>query len=111
MTFAALRHLGRQNTARRLYSTASVQGYAAQREAVREHAQQSSQLWFKASIAAIPILMLASYNAYRLLKEHEEHMAHHAGETHIKYPYMMIRNKASERTLFYNPKVNDLYDE
>ncbi|KAI8056199.1 cytochrome c oxidase, subunit VIa [Syncephalis plumigaleata] len=94
MTFAVLRHLGRTQAARRLYSTASAESYLAEREAIREHAEHASALWHKVSIAAIPVLFLATYNAHRLMVEHEEHEKHHPAE-HIKYSYLMIRNKAS----------------
>ncbi|KAI9597111.1 cytochrome c oxidase subunit VIa-domain-containing protein [Syncephalis fuscata] len=75
----------------------------------------ASALWFKVSIAAIPALIVASYNAYRLMVEHEEHMKHHH-EENIKYPYLMIRKKPfpfgdGNHTLFYNAELNDKYEE
>ncbi|RKP10156.1 cytochrome c oxidase, subunit VIa [Thamnocephalis sphaerospora] len=108
--FATLRILGRNVAGRRAYSAAAQSSFAAEREAVREHAAQASEIWRKVSYCTIPALLLAGYNAYRLAVEHEEHQAHHPTE-HIAYSYMNIHNKPfpfgdGEKSLFWNPKVN-----
>jgi hypothetical protein len=53
-------------------------------------------LWRKLSIwVAIPCLLIASVNAWRLWKEHWEHKAHDPPvEERTEYPFMNIRNKA-----------------
>lgn len=53
-------------------------------------------LWRKLSIyVVIPSLIIASVNAYRLWKEHWEHVAHEPPiEERVEYPYMNIRTKA-----------------
>ncbi|CAK3781321.1 cytochrome C oxidase subunit Via [Lecanosticta acicola] len=106
----------RQLTQRRLEST--LQGPAdnafnRERQAVKEHAAATSDLWRKLSIyIVIPSLIIAGVNAWRLWDEHWEHKKHEPPlEERVEYPYMNIRTKNffwgdGDKTLFWNPKVN-----
>ncbi|KAF2170374.1 hypothetical protein M409DRAFT_64140 [Zasmidium cellare ATCC 36951] len=84
-----------------------------ERQAVKEHAAATSDLWRKLSIyVVIPSLLIAGVNAYRLWTEHWEHKSHEPPvEERTEYPYMNIRTKNfpwgdGDKTLFWNPKVN-----
>ncbi|KAI9748997.1 MAG: hypothetical protein M4579_007048 [Chaenotheca gracillima] len=108
---------------RRLASTHSdpapglhgVQDNAFNREraAVKQHAAETSDLWRKLSIyVVVPVLAIASANAWVLYQEHQEHEKHLPPlEERPQYPYMNVRKKSfpwgsGDETLFWNPKVN-----
>ncbi|CAG8451049.1 6859_t:CDS:2 [Ambispora leptoticha] len=102
---------------RGLAAAASPEGtvpFVAQRQAVKEHAAATTRLWKNISIyVCIPSLVLATWNAYRIMKEHEKHEAHHyvPPEERPLYPYMRLRNKPfpwgdGDHSLFHNPRVN-----
>ncbi|CAZ82611.1 unnamed protein product [Tuber melanosporum] len=69
--------------------------FVKEREAVKQHAAQSSELWRKLSIyLVIPAVVLAGINAYKLWNEHWEHWAHMPPlEERTEYPYQNIRTK------------------
>ncbi|KAK4608923.1 Cytochrome c oxidase subunit 13, mitochondrial [Fulvia fulva] len=107
----------RQLTQRRLQSggvqSPADNAFNRERQAVKEHAAESSDLWRKLSIyVVIPSLIIASVNAWRLWDEHWEHVAHGPPlEEKTEYPYQNIRTKNyfwgdGDKTLFWNPKVN-----
>nr|ABO87597.1 cytochrome c oxidase subunit VIa [Histoplasma capsulatum] len=70
-----------------------------ERAAVKAHAAATSDLWRKLSIyslsdAVVPVVLLASINAYNLWNEHWEHWEHMPPlEERVEYPYQNIRNK------------------
>ncbi|CAG8440355.1 7603_t:CDS:2 [Ambispora gerdemannii] len=86
--------------------------FVAQRQAIKEHAAATTRLWKNITIyVCVPSLILATWNAYRIMKEHEKHEAHHhvSPEERPLYPYMRLRNKPfpwgdGDHTLFHNPK-------
>ncbi|KAK4495111.1 hypothetical protein PRZ48_013438 [Zasmidium cellare] len=100
----------------RLQSTlqgAQDNAFNRERQAVKDHAAATSDLWRKLSIyVVIPSLLIAGVNAYRLWTEHWEHKSHEPPlEERVEYPYMNIRTKNfpwgdGDKTLFWNPKVN-----
>ncbi|KAK9766295.1 Cytochrome c oxidase subunit 6A [Basidiobolus ranarum] len=100
-----------QGPSKRLYSSGVQSNYAQHLEHVHDHARQSAENWRKISLYVCgPLIGIAAYNAYRLLKEHEEHLEHEPLKF-VAYPYIRIRNKPfpwedSDHTLFHNPKVN-----
>ncbi|KAK5136167.1 hypothetical protein LTR08_004004 [Meristemomyces frigidus] len=83
-----------------------------ERQAVKDHAAASSDLWRKMSIyIVVPCLCIAAVNAWRLWGEHWEHKSHEPIEDRIEYPYMNIRTKNffwgdGDKTAFWNPSVN-----
>ncbi|KAK3071844.1 hypothetical protein LTR53_007906 [Teratosphaeriaceae sp. CCFEE 6253] len=84
-----------------------------ERQAVKDHASATSDLWRKLSIyVVVPSLCIAAVNAWRLWNEHWEHKSHEPPlEEKIEYPYQNIRTKNffwgdGDKTLFWNPKVN-----
>ncbi|KAL1973716.1 hypothetical protein VTN31DRAFT_5276 [Thermomyces dupontii] len=103
---------------RRLYSTerpawAADNAFNREREAVKQHAASTSELWRKLSIyVVIPALVLAGTNAYNLWNEHWEHWNHLPPlEERVEYPYQNIRTKNfpwgdGDKTAFWNDKVN-----
>ncbi|CAH7676468.1 cytochrome c oxidase, subunit VIa, partial [Phakopsora pachyrhizi] len=92
------------------------EAFVKEREAVKQHASQSSENWRKITYyVAFPCIGLALVNAYNLAKEHEKHLEHikeeNGGELpeRIHYDYLNRRVKSfpwGNHTLFYNPKVN-----
>ncbi|KAI1391931.1 COX6A-domain-containing protein [Hypoxylon trugodes] len=92
---------------------ASENAFVKERQAVKEHAAATTELWRKISIyAVIPALILAGVNAYNLWNEHWEHWSHMPPlEERVEYPYQNIRTKNypwgnGDKTLFWNDKVN-----
>ncbi|KAK3707265.1 hypothetical protein LTR37_012266 [Vermiconidia calcicola] len=83
-----------------------------ERQAVKEHAAATSDLWRKLSIyVVIPCICIASVNAWGLWTEHWEHKSHEKLEDRTEYPFMNIRTKNffwgdGDKTLFWNPNVN-----
>ncbi|KAF4582994.1 cytochrome c oxidase subunit VIa [Ophiocordyceps camponoti-floridani] len=79
---------------------------------IKEHAEQSVELWKKLSLAVVPALLLAGGNAYYLWKQHWEHWEHMPPlEERTEYPYQNIRTKNfpwgdGDKTLFWNSEVN-----
>ncbi|EGP82711.1 unnamed protein product [Zymoseptoria tritici ST99CH_1A5] len=105
----------RRSMQRRLQSNVGTQNntFNKERQAVKDHAAATSDLWRKLSIyVVIPSLILASVNAYRLWNEHWEHVAHGpALEDKVEYAFQNIRTKNffwgdGDKTAFWNPKVN-----
>lgn len=97
--------------ARRRYATATGGDFQAERQAVKQHAADTSSLWRKISIwVCIPATIVCTVNAYNLAKEHEAHQAEHPTEM-IAYPYRNIRVKNfpwgdGDKTIFWNDNVN-----
>ncbi|KAI1483430.1 hypothetical protein K445DRAFT_318126 [Daldinia sp. EC12] len=96
---------------RRMASTENA--FIKERQAVKEHAAATTELWRKISIyVVIPSLVLAAANAYKLWNEHWEHWEHLPPlEERVEYPYQNIRTKNfpwgdGDKTLFWNDKVN-----
>ncbi|KAH6651770.1 putative cytochrome c oxidase subunit VIa [Truncatella angustata] len=96
---------------RRLASTENA--FIKERQAVKEHAAATTDLWRKISIyGVIPCILLAGINAYNLWSEHWEHWSHMpALEERVEYPYQNIRSKNfpwgnGDKTLFWNDSVN-----
>ncbi|RVD90101.1 uncharacterized protein DFL_001076 [Arthrobotrys flagrans] len=103
----------RQILLRRNYASQAGSTFTKEREAVKAHAAQSSELWRKLSLyVAIPALILSSINAYNLWNEHWEHESHlPPPEERPQYPYLNIRVKRypwgdGDKTLFWNDNVN-----
>ncbi|KAI1211924.1 mitochondrial cytochrome c oxidase subunit VIa [Annulohypoxylon truncatum] len=106
----------RSTLQRRLASTeakTTENAFVKERQAVKEHASATTELWRKISIyAVIPALVLASVNAYNLWNEHWEHWSHMPPlEERVEYPYQNIRTKNfpwgdGDKTLFWNNNVN-----
>ncbi|KAK6502226.1 Cytochrome c oxidase subunit 6A, mitochondrial [Arthrobotrys conoides] len=103
----------RQILLRRNYASQAGSTFTKEREAVKAHAAQSSELWRKLSLyVAIPALILSSINAYNLWNEHWEHESHlPPQEERPQYPYLNIRVKRypwgdGDKTLFWNDNVN-----
>ncbi|KAK6839564.1 cytochrome c oxidase- subunit VIa [Apiospora arundinis] len=101
----------RGNVQRRLASTENA--FVKEREAVKEHATATTELWRKISIyGVIPCVILAGVNAYNLWSEHWEHWSHQPPlEERVEYPYQNIRSKNypwgdGDKTLFWNKSVN-----
>ncbi|KAK0633686.1 cytochrome c oxidase subunit VIa-domain-containing protein [Immersiella caudata] len=101
---------------RRLASSTPQAGenaFVRERQAVKEHAGATTELWRKISIyAVIPALILAGANAYNLWTEHWEHWSHMPPlEERVEYPYQNIRTRNyqwgdGDKTLFWNDSVN-----
>ncbi|KAI2639304.1 putative cytochrome c oxidase subunit VIa [Xylaria nigripes] len=103
--------LVRSTIQRRLASTDNQ--FVRERQAVKEHAAGTTELWRKISIyAVIPGLILAGANAYYLWNEHWEHWDHLPPlEERVEYPYQNIRSRNfpwgdGDKTIFWNDKVN-----
>ncbi|KAI8623378.1 cytochrome c oxidase-like protein [Xylariaceae sp. FL1651] len=101
----------RSTLQRRLASTENQ--FVKERQAVKEHAGASADLWRKISLyAVVPCLLIASVNAYNLWNEHWEHWEHMPPlEERVEYPYQNIRTKNfpwsdGDKTLFWNDNVN-----
>lgn len=84
-----------------------------ERQAIKDHAAATSDLWRKLSIyAVIPAVAIASVNAWVLWEQHWEHFEHLPPlEERVEYPYQNIRTKNffwgdGDKTLFWNDKVN-----
>ncbi|KUI72758.1 Cytochrome c oxidase subunit 6A, mitochondrial [Cytospora mali] len=102
---------------RRLMSSGPVKAgenaFIKERQAVKDHAAGTTDLWKKISIyGCIPALALASVNCYWLWNEHWEHWQHLPPlEERVEYPYQNIRTRNfawgdGDKTLFWNDKVN-----
>ncbi|KAI2620553.1 COX6A-domain-containing protein [Hypoxylon sp. NC1633] len=96
---------------RRLASTENA--FIKERQAVKEHASATTELWRKISIyGVVPCLILAGVNAYTLWNQHWEHWSHMPPlEERVEYPYQNIRTKNypwgdGDKTLFWNTSVN-----
>ncbi|KAI0172741.1 mitochondrial cytochrome c oxidase subunit VIa [Hypoxylon sp. FL1284] len=96
---------------RRLASTENA--FVKERQAVKEHAAATTELWRKISIyGVIPALIIAGVNAYNLWTQHWEHWNHLPPlEERVEYPYQNIRTKNfpwgdGDKTLFWNETVN-----
>ncbi|KAL0632503.1 Cytochrome c oxidase subunit 13, mitochondrial [Maublancomyces gigas] len=94
-------------------SKASESTFVKEREAVKKHAAESSELWRKISLYVVPpALIVTAINAYNLWNEHWEHWEHEpALEDRVEYSYQNVRSKNyfwgdGDKTLFWNPKVN-----
>ncbi|KAF3917293.1 hypothetical protein AA313_de0207059 [Arthrobotrys entomopaga] len=103
---------------RRTYASQAGSTFTKEREAVKAHAAQSSELWRKLSLyVAIPALIISSINAYNLWNEHWEHESHlPPKEERPQYAYMNIRNKKypfgdGNKTLFWNDNVNYIKED
>lgn len=97
----------------RRFASEAGSTFTKEREAVKKHAAESSELWRKLSIyVTIPCLILASINAKNLWDEHWEHWEHMPPlEERPEYPYQNIRVKNyfwgdGDKTIFWNDKVN-----
>ncbi|KAI0393367.1 mitochondrial cytochrome c oxidase subunit VIa [Xylariaceae sp. FL0594] len=109
---AQLRSPVLRSTIQRRFASTENQ-FIKEREAVREHAKHTTELWRKISIyVCIPALALAALNAYNLYNEHWEHWSHLPPlEERTEYPYQNIRTKNfpwgdGDKTIFWNPTVN-----
>ncbi|KAI0886229.1 mitochondrial cytochrome c oxidase subunit VIa [Annulohypoxylon maeteangense] len=87
--------------------------FVKERQAVKDHASATTELWRKISIyAVIPALILAGVNAYNLWNEHWEHWSHMPPlEERVEYSYQNIRSRNfpwgdGDKTLFWNKNVN-----
>ncbi|KAI1650989.1 mitochondrial cytochrome c oxidase subunit VIa [Daldinia loculata] len=96
---------------RRFASTENA--FIKERQAVKEHAAATTELWRKISLYVVPpAILLAGVNAYNLYQEHWEHWSHLPPlEERVEYPYQNIRTKNfpwgdGDKTLFWNDKVN-----
>jgi cytochrome c oxidase subunit 6a len=78
-------------------------------QAMKHHAKQTHGRWRMISLLVVtPAVGVAGYNAWRLAKEHEEHLQHHPTE-YIQYQYRTIRRKNfpwGNKSLFHNDEVN-----
>ncbi|KAI1405147.1 cytochrome c oxidase-like protein [Hypoxylon fuscum] len=96
---------------RRFASTENA--FIKERQAVKDHAGATTELWRKISIYGVaPALILAGLNAWNLWTEHWEHWEHMPPlEERVEYPYQNIRTKNfpwgdGDKTLFWNDSVN-----
>ena len=94
-------------------ASTSENAFIRERQAVKDHAGPTTDLWKKISIyGCIPALILAGANAYYLWNEHWEHVAHGPSlEEKVEYPYQNIRTKNfpwgnGDKTIFWNDNVN-----
>ncbi|ROW07183.1 hypothetical protein VPNG_07388 [Cytospora leucostoma] len=92
---------------------AGENAFVKERQAVKEHAAGTTELWRKISIyGCIPALLGAGINAYILYQEHWEHWSHMPPlEERTEYAYQNIRTKNftwgdGDKTLFWNDNVN-----
>lgn len=92
---------------------AKANAFITEREAMKKHAGESSELWKKLSLYGIPpFLLLGSINAYNLWNEHWEHWEHMPPlPERPEYPYQNIRTKNffwgdGDQSLFWNDFVN-----
>ncbi|KAH8552076.1 cytochrome c oxidase subunit VIa-domain-containing protein [Umbelopsis sp. PMI_123] len=87
----------------------STSAFAAERDAVKHHAESAANTWKKISLfVCIPALLASGINAYNLYAHHLEHEKEHPHEW-VGYDYMNTRNKDffwGKESLFFNPKVN-----
>ncbi|KAH8661860.1 cytochrome c oxidase, subunit VIa [Xylariales sp. PMI_506] len=102
----------RQAVQRRFAST-EKNAFVREREAVKEHAAATTELWRKISLYTVPpALVLAAANAYNLWNEHWDHWSHLPPlEERVEYPYQNIRTRNfpwgdGDKTLFWNDTVN-----
>ncbi|PHH64074.1 hypothetical protein CDD81_5067 [Ophiocordyceps australis] len=99
---------------RRLASSAPAENaFIKERQDIKEHAKQTTDLWRKISIyGTIPALLIAAANAWYLWNAHWEHWAHMPPlEERVEYPYQNIRTKNypwgdGDKTIFWNDSVN-----
>ncbi|KAI0162199.1 cytochrome c oxidase-like protein [Xylariaceae sp. FL1272] len=110
---AQLRAPAVRSTLQRRLASTSDNAFVKEREAVKHHAEATTELWRKISLYGVPpCLLLAGYNAYAQWNEHWEHWEHMPPlEERIEYPYQNIRTKNypwgdGDKTLFWNDKVN-----
>ncbi|KAL7275451.1 Cytochrome c oxidase subunit 13, mitochondrial [Rhizina undulata] len=103
----------RRRVSTQLGNPAEADAFIKEREAVKQHAAESSDLWRKIALyVTVPCLVLAAVNAYNLWNEHWEHWEHMPPlEERVEYPYQNIRTKNfpwgdGDKTVFWNPKVN-----
>ncbi|CCG84465.1 protein of unknown function [Taphrina deformans PYCC 5710] len=108
----------RKPLSRRFATSSAEPTFVTERNAVKEHAYETSDLWRKISIyVCVPALLIAGVNAYNLYTAHQAHVLHEAEENGDnedndtpEYPYQNIRTKNfwgdGDKTLFWNDKVN-----
>lgn len=96
-----------------IFKGAEDNAFNRERQAVKEHAVGTTDLWRKISLyVAVPGLIISGLNAYVLWNEHWEHWAHMPPlEERPQYPYQNIRTKNffwgdGDKTLFWNNDVN-----
>ncbi|WVR05698.1 hypothetical protein IAU60_002722 [Kwoniella sp. DSM 27419] len=90
--------------------------FIANRNAVRAHAAETTELWRKISFyVCVPGAIVGALWTYKLEAAHHEHIEHlkaeNGGEAPERpvYSYMNIRTKPfpwGMQTLFFNPEVN-----
>ncbi|KAI9839087.1 MAG: Cytochrome c oxidase subunit 6A, mitochondrial [Thelocarpon superellum] len=92
---------------------AADNAFNRERQAIKDHAAATSDLWRKLSIyVVIPALIIGSLNAWNLWSAHWEHWAHMPPlEERPEYPYQNLRTKNffwgdGDKTLFWNDEVN-----
>ncbi|KAL5606315.1 hypothetical protein BROUX41_002730 [Berkeleyomyces rouxiae] len=103
-----------QASGRRFASSSATKANAfnSERESIKQHADETTKLWLKISLACIPVIGLTAANCYRLWNEHWEHWSHLPPlEERTEYPYQNIRTKNypwgnGDETLFWNSSVN-----
>ncbi|KAA8576054.1 hypothetical protein MFRU_009g00100 [Monilinia fructicola] len=95
------------------FTGAENNAFNRERQAVKDHAASTSDLWRKLSIyGTIPCLIIATVNAKILWDEHWDHWNHlEPLEERTEYPYQNVRTKNffwgdGDKTLFWNEKVN-----
>ncbi|BCR91624.1 cytochrome c oxidase subunit VIa [Aspergillus chevalieri] len=103
----------RANSTQSNFPWAVDNAFNRERDAVKHHAAETSDLWRKLALYAVPpCLILAAINAYNLWEEHWEHWAHEPPlEERTEYPYQNIRVKNfpfgdGDKTIFWNSSVN-----
>ncbi|EIM92611.1 X15341 cytochrome C oxidase subunit [Stereum hirsutum FP-91666 SS1] len=95
---------------------APAKEWAAKREAIKEHANGTTDLWRKISyFVAVPAIVACTLWVRNTENDHSEHMDHLRAENdgHLPqppdYPYLNRRNKPfpwGPNSLFFNPHVN-----
>ncbi|KAK4211824.1 putative cytochrome c oxidase subunit protein [Rhypophila sp. PSN 637] len=97
----------------RRFASSTENAFVKERQEVKHHAHQTTDLWRKISVyAVVPAMILAGLNAYSLWNEHWEHWSHMPPlEERVQYPYQNIRTKNyqwgdGDKTLFWNDSVN-----
>ncbi|OBZ83471.1 Cytochrome c oxidase subunit 6A, mitochondrial [Choanephora cucurbitarum] len=93
----------------RYQSQAAKSNFMAEREHVKQHANDAARTWRNITMfVCIPSLMAAGFNAYKLYTHHTAHMQEHPREW-VGYDYLNFRAKNffwGPNSLFFNPKVN-----
>ncbi|KIJ45114.1 hypothetical protein M422DRAFT_207330 [Sphaerobolus stellatus SS14] len=100
----------------RRFATAAESSYEAERQAIKEHAAQTTDLWRKISFyVCFPATLVTIAWVRNVENEHEAHIEHikaeNGGELPAapEYDYMNKRAKPfpwGQNTLFFNPHVN-----